>query len=233
MNIFRHSIVFILLLAGVQSFAQNPRDDATHTITADVADPLVVSLDASKLDFGDVLPGAAKYIDAADGVATVRSTSNLGNTNSSGLTGGESRVVFKITGGPLTQYTYSLEVPRRLTDGASNEMDIRFDKNQTSSSPSEQLNAYVVRYLGSSGNSISNNADLSSASEASEANEGSTTYSVTTSDNVTTWSRSGTTLNRNTSEETFLVLGGMILPSSDQQPGTYTGDITLTFQVSN
>jgi hypothetical protein len=229
----KYSIAFGFLIIGVQSFAQSPNDKATHTITADVADPLVIGLDASKLDFGDILPGAAKYIDAADGNATIRSTSNLGNTNSNGLTGGESRVVFKITGGTLTQYTYSLEVPRRLSDGNSNDMPIRFDKAQSSSTPNSNLNAYIVRYYGSTGNSISNNTDLSSDTNADEANENAATYSVSTNDATTTWTRGGSTLNRNVQEETFLVLGGMILPASDQQPGTYTGDITLTFEVSN
>ncbi|MFD2532937.1 hypothetical protein [Gracilimonas halophila] len=194
----------VTLLVGFSSVTMaQSTDNATISANANVVQDMVVGNEFEDLEFNNILVNSAKFIDATDGTVTAN-----------GVTGGETRGYFSIEIISGTNVDLTLDVPLNLEDGSSNTLSIDFSDNGDAGT---DLNGLVTE------TKPVGNASVTAITGAT-GSDFTLTTGVWVLDSEFAMPSGGLV---------YLALGGQVTATSDQEVGSYTGDITLTATVAD
>lgn len=201
----------VTLLVGFSSVAMaQSSDNATISANANVVQDMVVGNEFEDLEFNNILVNSAKFIDATDG--SVDATTGTAD----GITGGETRGYFSIEIISGTNVDLTLDVPSNLEDDNSNTLQIGFGETGIGDETGN-LNGLLTETEPTGTESVSaiSGGAGSNFSLASGEWDLDSEFAMPSGGLV------------------YLALGGEVQASSNQELGSYTGDITLTATVAD
>ena len=206
----------VTLLVGFSSvtMAQTSEDDATITANANVVEDMVVGNESENLEFNNILVNSAKFIDAKDG--SVDASAEGTGAAADGITGGETRGYFSIEITSGTNVAVTLTVPSNLEDDSSNKLQIGFDESGIGNE-NDNLNGLLTE-----------NEPTDTESVTAITGGAGSNFTLTSDD----WVLDSEFAMPN-SGKVYLALGGDVSATSDQELGSYAGDITLTATVAD
>ena len=202
----------VTLLVGFSSVTMaQSSDNATISANANVVQDMVVGNDTNDIEFNNILIGSGKFINAADGTVDATAASTSGTVN--GVTGGEARGWFDISIVAGTSVDLSLAVPSTLVKG---EDTLDFSVG-ASGFDNEDLNGLLTETKPTGTTTVT-------AITGAAGTDFSFTDGTWTLDTAFEMPAGGTV---------YLALGGETFAASDQELGSYSGDITLTATVAD
>lgn len=203
----------VTLLVGFSSVTMaQSTDNATISANANVVQDMVVGNEFEDLEFNNILVNSAKFIDATDG--SVDATTGTAD----GITGGETRGYFSIEILDGTNVDLTLDVPSNLEDGSSNTLQIAFGETGIGDE-TDNLNGLLTETEPTGTASVTAIDNGAGSDFSREPGTG-----VWDLDSAFEMPNSGIV---------YLALGGEVQASSNQELGSYTGDITLTATVAD
>lgn len=202
------------LLAGFSSVAMGQStDNETISANANVVQGMVVGDEKQDLEFNVIVVNTYKEIDAATGTADAKAATTNGVIagRGDGITGGESRGYISIEIVEGTNVDLSMDPPDYLTNSNDTQLIIGF------------------------GLSLNEMRALLTTTKPT----GTTTVSAIEGGATTDFTRGGTSWDLSDAfempagDKVYLVLGGYVTATSDQEVGNYKGDFTLTATIAD
>jgi len=207
----------VTLLVGFSSVTMaQSSDNATISANANVVQDMVVGNESENLEFNNILVNSAKFIDATDGSVDASATGT--GAAADGITGGETRGYFSIEIISGTNVDVTLTVPSNLEDGSSNTLQIGFDETG------------IGDETGNLNGLLTETEPTGTASVTAITGGAGSNFTFASGDGE--WDLdSAFTMPSN--GKVYLALGGEVSATSDQELGSYAGDITLTATVAD
>ena len=203
----------VTLLVGFSSvtMAQSSAN-ATISANANVVQDMVVGTDFEDLEFNNILVNSGKFIDATDGSVDATTGTAVG------ITGGETRGYFSIEIISGTNVDVTLTVPSNLEDDSSNTLQIGFDESG------------IGDETGNLNGLLTETEPTGTASVTAITGGAGSNFTFASGDGE--WDLDSAITMPN-SGKVYLALGGEVQASSNQELGSYTGDIILTATVAD
>lgn len=212
MKVTAHILITTFLLVGFSSVTMaQSTDNATITANANVVQDMVVGGDANDIEFNNILLNSTKFINATDGSVDAEARTSV---NVDGITGGEERGWFDISIAGGINVDVSLNITTQLKDEHNNSLGFSTSEKGFGY---QELNGMLTETKPTGTTPII-------AIDGGEGNKFSFAGTTWTLDNAFTMPESGTV---------YLALGGETFALTDQELGTYSGELTLTATVAD